>query len=178
MKRIFFLFSLVTMTMPAVFAQYKPVDRDSSVQFTIENFGFGVIGSFKGLQGTVDFDPQKPESAHFDVSIDASSINTDNSLRDDHLRGESFFDVKKYPRIRIESVKVQAAGKPGSYTLLAKLTIKNSTQNVLIPFTVTPMPDGYRFTGPFMIKRKDFDVGGTSTISNELQVSLNIIAKK
>jgi polyisoprenoid-binding protein YceI len=178
MKRIFFLFSLIIMTTPAVFAQYKPVDKDSSVQFTIENFGFDVSGSFRGLQGTVDFDPQKPESAHFDVSIDASSINTDNSLRDDHLRGESYFDVKKYPRIRIESVKVQAGAKPGFYMLLAKLTIKSSTQNVLIPFTAIPMANGYQFTGIFKIKRKDFDVGGTSTISDELQASLNIIAKK
>ena len=177
MRRIFLLF-LIIITTPAVFAQYKPVDKANSVQFTIGNFGFDVGGSFKGLQGTIDFDPQKPESANFDVSIDANTINTDNSLRDDHLRGESYFNVKKYPRIQIESVKVQASTKPGSYTLMAKLSIKSTTQNILIPFTATPVADGYQFAGTFNIKRKDFDVGGTSTISNELQVSLNIIAKK
>jgi len=177
MKRIF-LFFLVAMAAPSVFAQYKAVEQGSSVKFIIGNFGFDVDGSFKGLQGTIDFDPQKPESAHFDVSIDANSINTDNSLRDDHLRDESYFDVKKYPGIRIESIKVQAGAKLGSYTLLAKLTIKSTTQNILIPFNATPVPGGFQFTGTFTIKRKDFDVGGTSTISNELQVSLNIIAKK
>jgi polyisoprenoid-binding protein YceI len=178
MRRIFLLF-LIIIAAPAVFAQYKPVDQANSVQFTIENFGFDVSGSFKGgLQGTIDFDPQKPEGAHFNVNIDANSINTDNSLRDDHLRGESYFDIKKYPRIQIESVKVRASTKAGSYTLLAKLTIKSTSQNILIPFTATPLTDGYQFTGTFSIKRKDFDVGGTSTISNELQVSLNIIAKK
>ena len=177
MKRIF-LFFIIAVTSLTVSAQYKAVDQGSSVQFTIENFGFDVNGSFKGLQGTINFDPQKPESAYFDVSIDANSINTDNSLRDDHLRGETYFDVKKHPRIRIESVKVQAGNKPGTYTVLAKLTIKNTTQNVLIPFTATPVADGFLFTGTFTIKRKDFDVGGTSTISNELKVSLTIIAKK
>jgi len=166
------------MAWKAGIAQYKPADQGSSVQFTIQNFGFDVNGSFKGLHGTIDFDQQKPENARFDVDIDANTINTDNSLRDEHLRAEGYFDVKKHPTIRLESVKVQAGSKPGSYELLGKLTIKNATQNVFIPFTVTPVPDGYQFAGVFKIKRKDFGVGGTSTISDELQVSLNIVAKK
>jgi len=159
-------------------AQLKPADQGSSVQFTIGNFGFDVNGSFKGLHGTIDLDQQKPESAHFDVELDANSINTDNSLRDEHLRAENYFDVKKYPKIKLESVKVQAGNKAGSYLFQGKLTIKKTSQNISFPFTATANPDGYQFAGTFKIKRKDFGVGGTSTISDELQVSLNIIAKK
>ncbi|HVS92545.1 MAG TPA: YceI family protein [Mucilaginibacter sp.] len=159
-------------------AQYRPVDQGSAIQFTVQNFGFDVNGSFKGIRGTVDFDQQKPADAHFSVDIDANTVNTDNSLRDDHLRGASYFDVKNHPRIQLESLKVQAGDKPGSYLFLGKLTIKNTTKNVFFPFTAMPTPDGYQFIGAFKIKRKDFGVGGTSTISDELQVSLNIIAKK
>ncbi|HLX92291.1 MAG TPA: YceI family protein [Puia sp.] len=177
MKPAFLIF-LVVITGSALFAQYKPVDQGSTVQFTIANFGFDVGGSFKGLQGTIDFDPQKLENAHVDVSIDAASINTDNSLRDDHLRSENYFDVKNHPRIRMESIKVEGGSKPGVYTMLARLTIKRTTQNVLIPFTATTVAEGYQFTGIFPLKRRDFDVGGFSAISNELHVSLNIIAKK
>lgn len=177
MKRIFLLL-LITMAWKAGNAQYKPADQGSSVQFVIQNFGFDVNGSFRGLHGTIDFDQQKPENAHFYVDIDANSINTDNSLRDEHLRGESYFDVKKHPKIRLESVKVQAGSKTGSYLFQGKLTIKNTSQNISFPFAATAVADGYQFSGTFKIKRKDFGVGGTSTISDELQVSLNIIAKK
>jgi polyisoprenoid-binding protein YceI len=177
MKAIFLLLSIM-MTWTTGLAQYKPVDQGSSVQFTIQNFGFDVNGSFKGLQGVINFDPQKPSEARFDVELDAGSINTDNSLRDGHLRGESYFDVKKYPYIRLESVKVQAGNKAGTYLFQGKLTIKNTSQNISFPFTATAITGGYQFSGTFRIKRKDFSVGGTSTISDELQVSLNIIAKK
>jgi len=176
MKRLNLLL-IVILTWTAGFAQYKPVDQGSSVQFVIGNFGFDVNGSFKGIQGTINFDPQNLANAHFDVDIDAGTVNTDNSLRDSHLRGDSYFDVKNHPKIRLESTKVEAT-KPGSFVITGKLTIKNTTQNISFPFTATPTADGYQFKGEFKIKRKDFGVGGTSTISDELQVSLNIIAKK
>ena len=62
------------------------------------NLGFNVNGSFGGLEGEIQFDPAHPELCHFGVSVDAASMNRDNSLRDEHLRNDSYFDVKKYPR--------------------------------------------------------------------------------
>lgn len=176
MKRIFLILTII-LNWTAGFAQYKAVDQGSSVQFVIGNFGFDVNGSFKGIRGTINFDPQNLATAHFDVDIDAGTVNTDNSLRDSHLRGDSYFDVKNHPKIRLESTKVEAT-KPGSFVITGRLTIKNTTQNIAFPFTATPTTDGYLFKGEFKIKRKDFGVGDTSTISDELEVLLNIIAKK
>jgi polyisoprenoid-binding protein YceI len=157
-------------------AQYKPIDQGSSLQFTVKNLGFDVTGTFKGLQGDISFDPANLASAVFDVTIDASSVNTDNSLRDGHLRGDSYFDVKNYPRIHF--VATQVSGKNGSYKITGKLTIKKTTKVISFPFTATASNDGYLFKGSFTINRRDFDVGGTSTISDELVVALNIVAKK
>src|SRR5580765_1397139 len=95
-------------------AQYKPVHEGSSIKFKIKNFGFDVMGSFGGLQGNIHFDPQNESADSFDVSIDASTINTDNSLRDKHLKDETYFDINNYPRIRLVSSKV-AADKSGAY---------------------------------------------------------------
>jgi polyisoprenoid-binding protein YceI len=176
MKKVFLLL-IIILTGKAGFAQYKPADQGSSVQFIIGNFGFDVNGSFTGIKGTINFDPQNLANAHFDVDIDANTVNTDNSLRDGHLRGESYFDVKNHPGIRLESTKIEVE-KTGSFVFTGKLTIKNTTQNISFPFTATSTTDGYRFKGTFKIKRKDFGVGGTSTISDELELILNIIAKK
>jgi len=158
-------------------AQYKPVDPGSALRFTVKNFGFDVQGSFTGLKGSINFDPQNLANAGFDVTIDAGTINTDNSTRDQHLKGEDYFDVKNYPVIRLLSGKV-VAGKNGVYVLTGALTIKGKSKEISFPFTVNPSNDGLVFKGSFKINRKDFGVGGTSTIANELEVTLNVIAKK
>jgi polyisoprenoid-binding protein YceI len=159
-------------------AQYRATDQGSEIKFTISNFGFGVDGTFKGLQGNISFDPANAAAGQFDVSIDATTVNTDNSLRDSHLRNDSYFDVKDYPRIRLVSTRIAATGTAGTYLLTGQLTIRNVTKEVSFPFTVNPADGGFRFTGTFAIKRKDFGVGGTSTISNELTVSLSVLATK
>jgi polyisoprenoid-binding protein YceI len=170
------LFFLLVITGNFAFAQYKPVDQGSALQFTIKNFGFDVTGTFKGLKGDIKFDPQNSAESNFDVTIDAGTVNTDNSLRDSHLRDNSYFDVKNYPAIHFVSTKI--TGKNGAFVISGKLTIKKQTKDISFPFTAAPSTDGYLFKGTFKINRKDFDVGGTSTISDNLEVSLSILAKK
>jgi polyisoprenoid-binding protein YceI len=176
MKRIIIIIALAVLGKLAS-AQYQPVKEGSTVQFTIKNFGFNVSGSFTGLTGVVRFDSQNPGSASFDVSLDAASVNTDNNMRDDHLRRPSYFDAEKYPRIRLVSGKVTTTGKNGVYLFTGKLTIKDHTKDVSFPFTSESVGGGYRFKGGFTINRKDFDVGGTSTISDKLEVALDVIVK-
>jgi polyisoprenoid-binding protein YceI len=179
MKNILFILSLLSLLLHPKLgqAQYKPVDQGSTVTFKIGNFGFDVNGSFgTGLQGTITFDPQNVGGASFDVSIDASTINTDNKMRDGHLRDEGYFDVKNYPRIRLVSTKITATN--GGYQFTGQLTMKGKSKEVTFPFTAVAAADGYVFKGAFTINRKDFGVGGTSTISNSLTVSLNVVTAK
>ena len=169
---------LIVLTGNLAMAQYKPVDNGSSIQFKIKNFGISTGGSFTGLQGNIRFDINHPEEAIFDVSIDANSVNTDNTMRDNHLRTDTYFDVKNYPRIHFVSLKVTPSAKTGVLFIFGKLTIKNHTKDISFPFTATAANDGYLFKGVFSINRKDFDVGGTSVISNNLEVELSILARK
>jgi len=177
MKKIS-LFILTALISSSVFAQYKPAAQGSTLIFTIKNFGFDVNGTFTGLQGNIGFDPKNPANSAFDVSIDAATVNTDNNLRDQHLQGEDYFDVKNYPRIQFTSTKLAAAGKHDSFTITGKLTIKKQTKVISFPFTAIPSGNGYLFKGTFKINRKDFNVGGTSTIADELEVVLNVLAIK
>lgn len=176
MKKIIVLFLLAAIGKPA-WTQYKPVDDGSSVQFRIKNFGFGITGAFTGLTGTIRFDPQHPADAAFDVSVNAVTVNTDNNMRDDHLRAPSYFDTNKYPLIRIVSDKVTISGKKETYLFTGKLTIKDHTKDISFPFSTMATGGGYRFKGVFTINRKEFGVGGTSTISDNLEVELNVMAK-
>ncbi len=158
-------------------SQFRPVDDQSLINFKIKNFGIPVGGSFKGIQGDIRFDPAKPEEASFDISVDANTVNTDNSMRDNHLKGESYFDIQHHPRIRFVSTRVQASNKTGFWMLYGKLTIKDHVKEIYFPFSATAVKGGYMFKGAFSLKRKEFDVGGTSTISDELEVSMDVFAK-
>ncbi len=176
MKRMILLV-LALLTHRVGFAQYQPADEGSALKFTISNLGFDVKGTFSGLAGKINFDAQNPSAASFDVTLNAGSVNTDNSLRDEHLKAGGYFDVTNYPHIRLASTAIKSTGK-NRYEFTGKLTIKNTTKDISFPFTATTETDGYLFTGSFKINRKDYGVGGTSTIANELQVDMSIRAKK
>jgi polyisoprenoid-binding protein YceI len=157
-------------------AQMKPVGDKSSVDFAIRNFGIRVTGSFKGVEGNIQFDPAHPDQANFDIGLDANSVNTDNSMRDDHLRGESYLDIKHYPKIRFVSTRVLPSNKNGVWFLNGKLTIKGHSREISFPFSAMPVMGGYLFKGAFKIMRKEFEVGGTSPISDEMEISLSVLA--
>ena len=170
---------LIQLTGMTVFAQqYAPVEQGSAIAFKIRNFGFGVEGSFKGLEGKIRFDPAHPEEAQFDVSVDAASVNTGNEMRDEHLRSADYFDVKIHPRIRFVAEKVSAGSKAGNFIISGKLTIRNTTKDISFPFVATPMGNDYIFSGGFSMNRKDYGIGGTSSISNALTVTLTVLARK
>src|SRR5262245_3295660 len=96
----------------SLLSQYlTPVDSASAVPFKIKNLRFNTGGSFSGLAGTINFSPDNPDGCSFDVHIDANTVNTDNDMRDGHLRGEDYFDVKNHPQIRFVSQKVTGSKK-------------------------------------------------------------------
>ena len=83
--------------------------------------------------------------AKFDVSIDAGSIRTGVDIRDDHLRGEGWFESSKYQRIHLASTKIALGEKGDELVISGQLTLKNHSKNISFPFTVTPAGSGYFF---------------------------------
>lgn len=155
-----------------------PVDAGSKVHFVIKNFGVRTGGDFAGLKGLIKFDPINFASTVFDVSIDAATINTGNSSRDDHLREEEYFDVAKYKTISFKSTKVVRSTKEGRFYVYGNLTIKGVTKPVEFGFGAKAKDGGYVFDGEFQINRRDFGVGGSSvSMSDKLKISLSVFAK-
>src|SRR5438045_2292765 len=75
-----------------------PDDSSSTIQFKIKNLGFTTTGSFSGLAGTITFTPDNLAGCNFDVHVEAATVNTGVEMRDDHLRGSDYFDIKNYPQ--------------------------------------------------------------------------------
>lgn len=163
---------------PVTAQTFAPVDSASEVKFRIKNLGFNTTGSFSGLAGIITFTPGNPDGCSFDVHIDAETVNTGVEMRDEHLRAADYFDVRNHPRISFVSVKVTGTKKNGTLFVSGKLTMKGVTKDISFPFTAQPIPDGYLFNGAFSINRRDFKVGGGSTVSDHLTVLLKVVAKK
>ena len=149
----------------------------SSVTFKIRNAGIGVDGSFKGFQGTVDFNPDNPLNSKFDVSVDAKTVDTDNNTRDNHLREDEYFGVEKHPKITMKSTNIEKVSD-GKYKATFDLTLKGKTKSVSFPFSYSKTNAGYKLNGSFEIDRRDYGVGGSSWIlSDEVKVFINLEVK-
>ena len=155
-----------------------PVDASSKIAFSIKNFGVAVNGTFKGLQGEVRFDPANPEVALFDMSLEVKTIQTGIARRDRHLRSDDYFDVERYPTITVKSEKVTAGKEKGSYVLHGKLTMKEVTKEVEIPFTAKQVNGGYQFDGSFRLNRLEYKIGGNSiSMGDQATVVLKVFTK-
>jgi polyisoprenoid-binding protein YceI len=161
----------------SVRAQLHPVAGESGITFSIRNFGFKTGGILAAPEGDILFNPDDLSKSSFHMTIKSESINTDNSSRDEHLKEEDYFDVKNYPLIRYVSTSVKAGGKKGAYETTGTLTIKNKSKEISMPFTAEKNGNGWLFSGSFKMNRRDFGIGGSSTISNELTVNVKVLAK-
>ncbi len=152
----FFLVSLVGW--PTVAQVWKPTS--ASVTFRAKMFGTAVEGRFKGFIGQLQFDPATGTGS-LTATVDANTVDTDNALRNRHLRErESFFNAEKFPVIRMKSTRLEktATGYAGTFDL----TVKSTTRPVRVPFTFTTKGPKGTFVGTFSINRKDFDFGGNT----------------
>ncbi len=142
----------------------------TSIEFEIEHMVISeVTGKFSDFNGTVKSNADNFENAKVDFSIEVNSINTENSDRDDHLRGADFFDTEKYPQITFASTKfVKVSDK--KYVLTGDLTMHGVTKQVDLNVTfggmvVDPWGNtkaGFKLTGE--LDRKDFGLTWSKTL--------------
>lgn len=122
-----------------------------------------VRGTFKNLQGTLEFDPDRPEAAWVETSIDASTLWSGEPERDDHLRSEDFLDVPRHPRIAFRSTGVVPVGR-NEYRVTGELSIRGVTHPVTLDVRYlgqcrSPFDDTrIGFTATTRINRHDFGV--------------------
>src|SRR3546814_16203603 len=79
------------------------------------------------FEGTGYFNAEKPSDSHFQLTIQAASIDTRNADRDGHLKSNDFFDMETYPEITFASTAVEQTGDT-EYRVTGDLTIKSVTK--------------------------------------------------
>ena len=84
-----------------------------------------VRGRFGVFSGTLHID-EDPARSWADVEIDASSIDTNMEMRDNHLRSGDFLDLENHPTMRYRSNGLEPTGDR-TFRLHGDLTIRGTT---------------------------------------------------
>jgi polyisoprenoid-binding protein YceI len=170
-------------------AVYK-VDVDhSGVGFSIRHFVSNVPGRFTDFAGILRFDRQNPAASSVELTVQASSIDTANNDRDDHLRGPDFFDVQKFPTLSFTSVSVSP--KDASFfEVMGDLTLHGVTKRVTLPVQFlgvaqAPRAEKAGFETTFTLNRKDFGINWNRVIDaagavlgDEVRITISIEANR
>ena len=163
---------------PAMSANYN-IDipgQHAFITFKANHLGYSyIVGGFNKFDGKFNHDASNPGASKVNVTIDASSIDTNHAERDKHLRSEDFLDTSKYPTITFESTGY-SAGSNGD-KLTGNLTMHGVTKAIEIDVKhIGEGKDpwgGYRsgFVGNVVLNAADF---GLPEWVGMLDIELNI----
>jgi polyisoprenoid-binding protein YceI len=186
----FFACSLAALLCVAAFAEPLRADEfdidnsHTSVIFGVSHLGYSfTYGRFNKVSGTFTLDPKGPEASTFQMAIDASSVDTNDAKRDEHLRGPDFFNSGEFPVISFKSKKVEGKRTESGVTLLVTgdLTMHGQTKPVTLELQKLgegPGPRGNDFRTGFncqtKLKRSDFGMTGmVPHIGDEVAITIS-----
>lgn len=116
----------------SIFAQTKwTVDKShSKVGFSVSHLVItDVDGFFKDYDAQITTEAEDFSTAKIDFTIKTNSIFTDNNDRDNHLRGDDFFNSEKYPQMSFKGKSMKKVGD-NKYKLVGDFTIRDVTKQV------------------------------------------------
>jgi polyisoprenoid-binding protein YceI len=148
-----------------------------------------VRGELKITQGTLDFDAANPANASVEVHLDATSINTGDGNRDNHLRSPDFLDAAQFPALIFKSTRIET--RDGQTAKVhGDLTIRDVTRPVVIEAEYLGTGkdpwgnDIVAFSGSTKINREDWGLtwnvaleAGGWLVSRDIEIALDVQAK-
>ena len=155
--------------------------------FTIRHMMISnVRGEFAKVSGTAHYDGQSLANSDVSAVIDASSIDTSEPQRDQHLKSPDFFDAAKYPTISFKSKKVEA--NADEFKITGDLTMHGVTK--LVTLTAEPLPPAIKDPRGFLrtgteaktkVNRKDFGLtfdkvmdNGGALLGDDVDITIDV----
>ncbi len=84
----------------------------SSADFKVKHMMISnVRGKFTGISGVLHRFEADHTKSDLEVSIDVSTVNTQDEKRDGHLKSADFFDAEKFPTMTFKSTGIEKKGR-------------------------------------------------------------------
>jgi polyisoprenoid-binding protein YceI len=172
-------------------AEFEIDSAHSGAQFSVKHLMVSnVRGAFSKVTGKANIDEKDITKSSVEATIDATTVNTNEPKRDEHLRSPDFFDTAKYPTITFKSTKVEQAGQ--NLKVSGDLTLHGVTKPVVLDVegftTESKDPWGNTKRGGVAttkINRKDFGLGwnkvletGGVAVGEEVAITLDLELNK
>lgn len=179
------ILALLIGSMPSVQAQpvtYRIDPVHSFVVFRVKHLNTGfAYGRFNTISGTIVVDERNPANSSIELEIDANSVDTGNSQRDDHLRSPDFFNARQFPKITFKSTRVRRINQD-TVEVQGDLTIRGVTRPLTARVTFTGKGRNQRgqeiigFETTFTIRRSQFNVsyGLNGGLADEVRVTFSV----
>ena len=182
MRRIFVLSAMALalgMAMPAVAATWQVDAAHSTLAFTNSYQDVRYTGQFKRFTAKIDYDPADLAHAKFDVGVDITSLDTQNSERDHAALGANFFDAAKFPRAHFVTTAFHK-GAGGTVVADGTLTLRGISKPVELQVRFAPHGDDATLDVTTQLKRLDFGIGSgqwadTSLIGDRVTVHGHLV---
>jgi polyisoprenoid-binding protein YceI len=143
----------------------------SAVNFVVRHLvASKVRGNFTEFEGAISVG-DSPENSSVNATIQASSITTNNEMRDGHLKSPDFLDLENHPNLTFKSTSIKAKGD--HYVMTGDLTLRGVTKTVDFDLeflgtgpSAQPGVTMAGFEAKTEIDRRDFNVNFEATLEN------------
>ena len=159
-------------------AQYKIESAASQISFTTNHLNDGAVkGTFSEFSGSINWPPSAgQEMADVQGEVQVASLNTDNRIRDSHLKSFVFFNESKHPTISFKSEKIVTSNS--GVKVVGLLTIKGESRTVTLNPTIEVTGDVLKMTGDYTLNRLEYGVSAYERIIKpEVAVRFEIVAR-
>ena len=157
------LFTLLLMSWAGVSAEPAEWEIDGehfSIAFAADHVGFQQqLGLFLEGSGRFRFDPETQELSSGRIEIQADSVFSNHSRRDNHLRSDDFLDADRHPLIIFEATGYAPGENGDSGVLTGNLTLLGNTHPVELEVTINK---NARY--PFGHRRETLGISARTTI--------------
>ena len=139
-------------------------------------------GTFDKWDATLVFTSTDASTGVLDIKIQADSVHTGSTSKDDKLKGEHCFDVKHNPYITFHSTKITQTS-PNTFDVAGTFALRGISKPEALTFTVDRDAGGAtgEIKGVLSIDRRDFGLGGGIrfvTIADRVDVTIDFRATR
>ena len=167
---------------------YVRDENHSQINFLASSRLVDAQGFWSSWTANIMFDPDALDKSSVNINIDAKSIDTRVTMRDNDLRSKNFFYVDSFPTITFTSkiINKLAGQTPDSImsntklNITGDLTIRGITKSITVPSTLVffdRKANRGRVKGKFIVMRKDYNVGfdpPMNPVANEVELTFDI----